>query len=77
MNWDFEGSPCSDLYIFYKQLTWFANIICCLEMSKQITVMVPSCCVLFLHLFIHKHLNNSPVEMEDGGRQGDISKRHV
>ena len=33
--------------------------VCCLEMSKQITIMVPSDCLLFLHLFIHEDLKNS------------------
>lgn len=47
--------------------------VCCLEMSKQITIMVTSDYVLFLHLFIHEDLNNSLVEMEGGGRQGKIS----
>ena len=34
------------------------SLICCLEMSKQKTIMGPSGSVLFLHLFIHEDLNN-------------------
>lgn len=46
-------------------------------MLKEITVLVPSWCVSFLHLFIHEDLNNSSVEREDGERQRTIFKRDV